>query len=116
MTSNDTPKMRLVAAHARLASALADADKARAIIERGEPPFKVGDIVELKSGGVPMMVEQVDQRCGDELWTVHVVWTAAKSLHEIPRDSLPASCLRLAELASDGRPVRKLHIDDDLPF
>lgn len=81
-----------------------------------EPPFRTGDLVELKSGGFPMTVEQIDGRCGSDRWTVHVMFATDQARFEISRDSLPASCLRLAELASDGRAVRRIHIDDDLPF
>lgn len=81
-----------------------------------EPPFRTGDLVELKSGGFPMTVEQIDGRCGSDRWTVHVMFATEKSRFEISRDSLPASSLRLVELANDGRPVRRIHIDDDLPF
>lgn len=83
---------------------------------RGEPPFVPGDIVELKSGGAPMTVEQVDQRCGGDLWTIHVAWACRHALGEIPRDSFPSSCLRACKLTDDGYPIRYTVIDDNLPF
>lgn len=118
MEAKGAPDRRRVNAEIRLQHHVAEAEVAREDLRRSIQPFYPGDLVELKSGGFQMTVEQVDQRCGTDYWTVHFVWNEALASSEICRDSLPATCLQLVPII-DGKPRparsgRDLH--DDLPF
>ncbi|WDZ77935.1 hypothetical protein PWG15_05375 [Ensifer adhaerens] len=109
---------RREAAKARLQHHAAEAEVAREELRRSTQPFLTGDLVELKSGGFQMMVEGVDQRCGEDYWTVHLVWNTFIDRAEISRDSLPSSCLQLVPIV-DGRfrPTRSSRdLDTDIPF
>lgn len=92
---------------------------------REQSPFKVGDLVELKSGGFQMMVEDVRGMCrppesvGDVdrgSWKVDVVFAGMKTGDELSRDTLPAACLQLVPI-EDGKPRRPIiSLYDNVPF
>lgn len=42
-----------------------------------EPPFKIGDVVALNSGGEPMTVESVEWRPDARRWQIGTCWVAA---------------------------------------
>jgi len=109
---------RREAAKARLQHHAAEAEVAREELRRSTQPFYPGDLVELKSGGFQMTVESVDQRCGEDYWTIHLVWNTFMESAEISRDSLPSSCLQLVPTINGRpRPTRSgRDLDSDIPF
>lgn len=118
MEARSAPDRRREAAEARLMHHAAEVEVAREDLRRSIRPFYPGDLVELKSGGFHMTVEQVDQRCGEDFWTVHLIWNEVTATPEICRDSLPASCLQLVPIidGSPRPPGPTRDLDDDLPF
>lgn len=58
-------------------------------------PFEQGEIVFLKSGGFPMVVEFVKPTCDPKRFFVEVVWASDKSYgKDIHREMFPSSCLQ----------------------
>lgn len=67
-------------------------------------PFEQGEVVSLKSGGFPMVVEFVRATSDPKRFFVEVVWASDKSYsQDIHRETFPSCCLHRELL-------------DDIPF
>ena len=75
--------------------------------ERPEPPFKVGDVVTLKSGGFACTVTEVFNEGCDCRWSCTISWFSGdvglqKKLKTV--DEIPADCLKHTEAPDETIP------------
>ena len=70
---------------------------------RPEPPFKVGDVVMLKSGGIPLTVLFISQDCVNP--TCEISWCQNERMRFYPE--MPLTCLV---------PFAERIPNDNLPF
>ncbi len=75
--------------------------------DKPEPPFKPGDLVELKCGGCRMTVEAIRYSCAPGDFLVDLVWGPNYGDAELSRETLPAALLK---------PETRFDPDGPIPF